>query len=416
MRDRVDVDVAGEFDNRLTGAASGDEAFEAAPAAGAENELGGVLGTRELHQGGGDVIADHGVVAAAEVLDQPPLPDQRSVRGARSEPVAARDVDGEQVTAYRPVGDAGGPPDEGAALGAAGQRDHDPLPNLPDPTDAVLGAVRLKRLVDAVGHPQQGELTQRRQISGSEVVGERRVDLRGRIDVAVRHPAAQPFGRHVHQLDLMGSADDLIGHRLVLRHPGDLLDDVVEGFEVLDVERADDIDPCCEQLLDVLPALEVAAAARDVAVGELVDNRDLRAAREDRGEVHLRELAAVVRARGSLDDFQAVEHRLRAGAPVALDEPHDDIGAACRPAPRLIEHAVGLAHPRGGPEVDLQTSGTYITATGPYLTRAGPCATHVGPYVTHCSRRAPLTGVQLPGGKGSFPPTEALVRVARRAP
>ena len=95
-----------------------------------------------------------------------------------------------------------------------------------------------KRLVDPVGHPQQGELAQGRQIAGPEVVGERRVDLLGGVDVAVRHPAAQPLGRHVHQLDLMGPADDLIGHRLVLRHPGDLLDDVVEGFEVLDVERA----------------------------------------------------------------------------------------------------------------------------------------------------------------------------------
>jgi hypothetical protein len=72
----VDVDVAGEFDDRLAGAAPGDEALDAAPAAGAEDELGGVLGAGEVDEGGGYVVADDRVVAAAEVLDEPPLPGE----------------------------------------------------------------------------------------------------------------------------------------------------------------------------------------------------------------------------------------------------------------------------------------------------------------------------------------------------
>ena len=38
------------------------------------------------------------------------------------------------------------------------------------PVDAVLLAVALQSLVDRVGEPEQGELAQRRQVAGAEVV------------------------------------------------------------------------------------------------------------------------------------------------------------------------------------------------------------------------------------------------------
>ena len=45
--------------------------------AGAEHELGRVLGDREVEQCGGDVVTDHLVIAAAEALDQRPLIGER---------------------------------------------------------------------------------------------------------------------------------------------------------------------------------------------------------------------------------------------------------------------------------------------------------------------------------------------------
>ena len=72
------------------------------------------------------------------------------------------------------------------------------------PRDAVGLAVGLQRLVDAVGDPHQRELTQRAEVALAEVVGQRGVDLLGRIDVAVRHPAPQRLRRHVDDLDLIG--------------------------------------------------------------------------------------------------------------------------------------------------------------------------------------------------------------------
>ena len=62
---------------------------------------------------------------------------------------------------------------------------------------------------------------------------------------------------------------------------------------MLDVERRDDVDAGVEQLLDVLPALLVAAAGH-VGVGQLVDEHPFRAAGEDGVDVHLLERRAAV--------------------------------------------------------------------------------------------------------------------------
>ncbi len=299
------------------------------------------------------------------------------------ESVAAGHVHGEQIASGRPVGDAGGAPDQRVALGAAGEGDDHPFPGLPHPADRVLGAVGVQGLVDPVGDPQQRQLPQGGEVSGPEVVGEGRVDLLRRVDVAVRHPPPQSLGRHVDQLDLPGPAYDVVGHRLVLRDPGDLLDDVLEGGQVLHVDGGDDVDAGGEEHVDVLPALGVAPAAGDVAVRELVDYGDLRAACEHRGDVHLLEVPAPVRARGPGHHLQAVEHRLGQRAPVALGEPHHHIGAASGPAPCLVEHAVGLADTRGRPEVDLESPASYVVHR---LPEKRPAAARAG-FLTRLWRR-----------------------------
>lgn len=239
----------------------------------------------------------------------------------------------------------------------------------------MLGAVCLERLVDPVGHPQQGELAQGGQVAGPEVVGEGRVDLLRNVDVPVRHAPAQPLRRHVDQLDLLGPPDDLVRDGLPLRHPGDLLHDVVERCQVLDVDSRDHIDPGGQQFFDVLPALGVAPVARNVAVRELVDDRDLRPTLKHRGEVHFLETAAPVDTGHAGNDLQVVEHRLGVRPAVALHEADHHIGAAGGPAPPLVQHAAGLADPWGGSQVDLQPPRPYL--------------------VLHRGRHAPLTGSQL---------------------
>ena len=98
------------------------------------------------------------------------------------------------------------------------------------------------------------------------------------------HPAADRLRGHVDEFELVGAADDVVGHGLALDGAGDPRDDVVERLEVLDVERGDHLDAGVEQLLDVLPPLLV-ARARGVGVGVLVDEHDFGPAGEDRVDV-----------------------------------------------------------------------------------------------------------------------------------
>lgn len=97
-------------------------------------------------------------------------------------------------------------PDQALLVTLTRQHHHDAFLGLPGRGDAVLEPVALQALLDPVGDPQQGEFTQRGEITGPEVVGQRHIDPVGRVDVAVDHTAPQCLRRHVDQLDLLGLA------------------------------------------------------------------------------------------------------------------------------------------------------------------------------------------------------------------
>jgi hypothetical protein len=196
-------------------------------ARGAEDDLGGVDAAREVEEGGRHVLAQHVVEGAAEVLDQGAL-DRELLRGGRGQPVAAGHVHGQHLAAGALLGEARGPPYQGAALGPAGQADDDALARAPYLRDAVLAAVLLEVLVDAVGDPEQRELPQGGEVAGAEVVGQGRVDLVRLVDVAVGHAPAQRLGRHVDQLYLVRPSHHLVRHGLLLPHPRDRLHHVTE--------------------------------------------------------------------------------------------------------------------------------------------------------------------------------------------
>ena len=300
------------------------------------------------------------------------------MRGERGDsgsgqPVTARHVHREQLAA-RAGRDAGGTTDQGVALGSAGQRDDDPLLGFPGAGDAVLGPVALHALFDRVGQPEQREFAKRREVADAEVVAQRGVDPLGRVDVAVRHPPPQRLGRHVDELDLFGGAHERVGHALTLRHTGDVGDDVVERFQVLDVERRDHVDAGVEDGLDVVPPALVRPRAGHVGVGQLVDQRDRRPPFQDAGEVEFGERAPPVRHLQSIEHRQPVEPRRGVRTSVGLGDRDDDVGAPVEAALPLVEHGDGLAHPRRRTEVDPQRAASHAADASPRPRRARwPC-------------------------------------------
>ncbi len=128
-------------------------------------------------------------------------------------------------------------------------------------------------------------------------------------------------------------------------------DDVVERFQVLDVDGADDVDAGLEERFDVLPALLVLEAGR-VRVRQFVDQRHLWCPVEYGRQVHFGQLGVAVMHRSARNDFQPVEQRCGVRPVVGLDEADDHVGAACCSAAPFVEHGVGLAHAWRAAEID----------------------------------------------------------------
>ena len=115
------------------------------------------------------------------------------------------------------------------------------------------------------------------------------------------------------------------------------------------------MDPGIEELVDVLPALGVTAARR-VGVRQLVHERDLGPAGEERVDVELAQHRAPVGdlAQGYL--LEALHQRRGVGPAVGLAHADDHVGAALLAASGLGEHVDGLPDTRRGAEVDAELS------------------------------------------------------------
>ncbi len=281
----------------------------------------------------------------------------------------------------RPGRDPAGPTDQRLALAAAGDGDHDALTGLPGVGDLLLRAVATQRHVDLVCQPQQRELAQRRQIAGAEVVAQRGVHPVGRVDVAVRHAAAQRFRSYVGEFDLPGAAHHLVRHGFLLPHAGDRLHHIVEALQVLHVHRRQHVDPGLKQFVDVLPPLFVAGAGR-VGVREFVDDGDRGFALQHGIDVHLGQFDPAVAEAPARQHLQPVEQRGGLGSAVVLDEANHHVRTALDPTVRLVEHRVGLADPWRRTEVDPQ-----LAASSSFLRHASSLLRTV--VISGCHRRVP---------------------------
>ncbi|SAK84336.1 hypothetical protein AWB82_05666 [Caballeronia glebae] len=179
--------------------------------------------------------------------------------------------------------------------------------------------------------------------------------LRRQIDLAFAQTVEQFLGRQIDERDFIGEIEHAIGHGLPDANPGDAPNDVVQAFEVLDIDGRINVDARVEQFLHVLPALHVARAL-DVRVREFVDENELRLSCERGVEIEFGEQTATIFDARGRQRFEAFDERQRFLAPVRFDHADDRLRALVAAAARGLQHREGLAYASGSAEEDLQPS------------------------------------------------------------
>jgi len=172
------------------------------------------------------------------------------------------------------------------------------------------------------GHFAEGD-----EVAAAKEVGEGALGTVDGVDVAAAHAGDEGFGGEVGDDDFVGAIEDPVGNGFADGDAGEALDAWGQAFDVLDVDGGEDVDVGFEEEEDVFVALGVARAG-DVAVGELVDEDDLRAAVEDRVDVHLVEEGAFVIDLAGGNVFELGGELGGAFAAVGFDDADADVFSA----------------------------------------------------------------------------------------
>ena len=207
--------------------------------------------------------------------------------------------------------------------------------------------------IDALGHLAQSQFAQRGQILLAEKVFQRRADLFGRVDLSRFQAIDEVFDGQIEVDDLIGFLEEGVGHRFTNDYAGGPLDDVLETFQMLDVERTDHVDSGVQNLFNILIPLVMARAGR-IGMGQLVDDGHRRVTGENCVEVHIFNGEAAVFDATARDDFQPFQQGGGFGAAVGLNKSNHHVGAAFLQGMRLFEHPVGLADPGCEAHVELE--------------------------------------------------------------
>ena len=220
----------------------------------------------------------------------------------------------------------------GEALGGADQRvaawliSHSDNDSLADrPVSRVANQIDMVEQgpIDGLRGAAQRQFAQRGEVRFRKEMPQRPRRFMRDIDLARFQPLDQFIGRQIDHFDL-GIVEDRVGHRLAHPHPGEAGDDVVEALDMLDVERGQHVDAGVAQLLDVLPALRVAAAG-GVGVRQFVDQGDRRRPDEHRIDIEFIEPVRAMFDRAARHDFERRDQRLGLGPAMRLDDPRHHV-------------------------------------------------------------------------------------------
>ena len=83
------------------------------------------------------------------------------------------------------------------------------------------------------------------------------------------HPAVQRLWGDVNDFYLIGLTQEEIGNCFSLRNTGNFFDNIMNRFEVLNIDGRNYINTRCQNLLNVLPTFLISRSG-DIGVGELI--------------------------------------------------------------------------------------------------------------------------------------------------
>src|SRR6267143_1142971 len=231
----------------------------------------------------------------------------------------------------------------------------DALPHRPVFPDVLRFHVRFEAAVDLFGDLTQSELAEGNEIAAAEEIFERAFHFFRAVDVAPLHAVLQSFRSEVHHDGLRGSEGDPVRNGLAHGNTGDGANDGRNALDVLNVEGGHYVDFCGQNFLHVLVTLAVLAPG-DIRMGQLVDQNDLRAAREDGVHVHLLKDRSFVFNSFARNRLDICEELLDAFAAVGLHDSNHHVFAAAFAPVRLAQHAEGLADTRSVAEKKLENA------------------------------------------------------------
>ena len=139
----------------------------------------------------------------------------------------------------------------------------------------------------------------------------------------------------------------------------DFLDNVVQPFEMLNVQGRPDIDPGIEQFVDVLPAFRVPAAG-NIGVSVFVNQQKSRTAGQCRVEVELLNDLIVINDGLAWQNLETGDEYLGLVASVGLDQADCDIAAFIPRVARRGQHGIGLSDPGSGAQKYLQAAADFL--------------------------------------------------------
>ena len=216
-------------------------------------------------------------------------------------------------------------------------------------------------------HPLRG-VTKRQLPQGDEVrllkkALHRPFGLLGDVDLSRLQADQQVLGGNVHQLQVIGRVEDLVGDRLPDRDARHLADHVVQALDVLDIERGPDVDSRFEQFLHVLPAFRMPRAF-GIRVGQFIDQQQFRPPAQGGIDIELPQRHPAVLDLPNRKDLQPLQQRFRFRTAVRLDVADHHLPALGLGPPCRFQHRVGLADSRRIAEEHFERPAACLSLVG----------------------------------------------------